>query len=325
VWRSVGRFFLDWVKSLGLYAVVVGAGTFLFLVGSSVVGYLAYSDRPGPGWGRDNLSWTEVKFFASWLPFLIYPLLYLGAALFPFARMLGWFRSPRWLLRVFGGLFAGIASLIAVMAAGWYIAISQYPVYAGAVSGMIYGVVLLPRFSGAPRIDQTRWKRWTGTAVTIVACGMFVAYPLLPQKAEQSLEVVYVRVVPGPGELPANAGAGNLTQDELKFLNSHGLTGTLLFGMSDYRGSTPTEARAVIVFTGELHSRAELREPSGTNVIYIQQGDGWKMYPANAPTNRRKIEFWPSTTHPTEIEVQSDPSIGDPTSFSWYPPLHNLK
>ena len=78
LWRRVGRFFLDWLKSLGLYAVVVSAGTLLFLVGSSAVGYLAYSDRPGPGWGRGIFSWSEVKFFVGWLPLLIYCLLYLG-------------------------------------------------------------------------------------------------------------------------------------------------------------------------------------------------------------------------------------------------------
>src|SRR5215510_14072722 len=94
-WGRVGRFFFGWITSLGLYTVVVSAGTLLFLVGSSIVGYLAYSDRPGPGWGRGTFSWSEVKFFVGWLPLLMFGLLYLGAALFPFARLLGWFHSPR--------------------------------------------------------------------------------------------------------------------------------------------------------------------------------------------------------------------------------------
>src|SRR4029077_16463213 len=96
VWERVRRFLLDWVMSLGLYVVVVAAGTLLFLINSSIVGYLAYSDRPGPRWGRGVFSWSEVKFFVGWLPLLVYSLLYLGAALFPFARLLSWFRSPRW-------------------------------------------------------------------------------------------------------------------------------------------------------------------------------------------------------------------------------------
>lgn len=320
-WGRVGRFFFGWITSLGLYAVVVSAGTLLFLVGSSIVGYLAYSDRPGPGWGRGTFSWSEVKFFVGWLPLLIFGLLYLGAALFPFARLLGWFHSPRWLLCIFGGLFAGIAADVGVLAAGWYIAISQYPAYAGAVSGMIYGAVLLPRFSGHPRSGPRSWKHWTGIAATIFACGAIAVYPLLPKRSEQSLEVLYVRVAPGPADLTAAANKGDLTHGELELLKSLGLTGTLHFGMSEYHGSTPTDARAVIVFTGKLHSRAELRQPLRTHVLYVQQRDGWKMYPPNAPTMRNKIKFWPSVKDSTKIEVQSDPAIGRPSVFSWYPPL----
>jgi hypothetical protein len=322
-WRRIGRFLFDWTRSLGLYAAVVAGGTLLFLVGSSIVGYLAYSDRPGPGWGRGIFSWSEVKFFIGWLPLLIYFLVYLGAVLFPFARLLGWLRAPRWLLRVFAGLFAGIAALVGVLASGWYIAISQYAAFAGALSGMIYGAVFLPRFSEVPPSSPTSWKQWTVIASTIIACGAIVLYPLLPkqpERTEQSLEVRFVRVVPGPGDFAADAKTGDLTPDELKLLKSLGLSGTLQFGMSENRGNESRGARAVIVFTGELHSRAELREPLRTHVVYIEQGDVWKMYPPNAPTIQNKIEFWPSTLDPTKIEVQSDPAIGQPNAFSWFPP-----
>ncbi len=261
----------------------------------------------------------------KWLPLLIYLLLYLGAVLFPFVRLLSWFHSPRWLLRVFGGLFAGIAALVGVAAAGWYIAISQYPAYAGALSGMIYGAVLLPRFSGLPQSSPMTWKHWTGIATTIITCGAFVIYPLLPKQTEQSLEVLYVRVVPGPGDLATDPRNGTLTQDELMLLKSLGLTGVLQFGISEYHGNAPYDARAVIAFTGELHSRAELRQPLRTHVLYVEQGDGWTMYPPNAPTIRNKIKFWPSKRDSTKIEVQSDPAYGEPNTFSWSPPLHNSK
>jgi hypothetical protein len=322
-WRRAGRFLFDWVKSLGLFAVVVAVGTFFFVVSSTVVGFLPYSDRPGPGWGRAAFSWHEVGFFVGWLPLLIYLLLYLGAALFPFARLLGWFHVPRWLLRVFGAVFSGLAAFVAVMAAGWYIAISQYPAIAGALSGMIYGAVLLPRFSGASPSGATNWKNWAGIVATILACGAIVVYPLLPKEKEQSLEVLYVRLVPGPEDLASDPKPSRLTPDELKLLKSLGLTGTIRFGMGQIHGSTPTEARTVIVFTGELHSRAELREPSRTHVLYVQQGDAWTMYPPKAQTIRNKIKFWPSSQDASKIEAQSDPALGHPISFSWYPPLNN--
>jgi hypothetical protein len=318
-WKRVGRFFLDWLKSLGLYLLVVTIGTLLFLIGASIVGYLAYSDRPGPGWGRGVLSWTEVKFFVGWLPLLIYCLLFQGATLFPFARLLGWFHSPRWLMCVSGGVFASIAALIGILSAGWYIAISQYPVCAGALCGTTYGAVLLPRFSGAPRAGQQRgWKQWAGIASTIIACGVFVAYPLVPKQSEQSLEVIFVRVIPGPQDLAATEKTGGLTAYELGQLKTSGLSGTIHFGMSQFRGSTPTQARVVIVCTGDLGSPVKLPEPRGTHVMYVQNGNAWNTYPPGAPMSRNKIKFWPSATDPRMVEVQSGSSH---STFSWYPPL----
>lgn len=324
-WRRVGRFLFDWMNSLGLFAVVVAGGTFLFLVSSTIVGFLPYSDRPGPGWGRGAFNWHEVGFFVGWLPLLIYPLLFLGLSLFPFARLLGWFRAPRLLLRVFGALFSGTAALIAVLAGGWYIAISESAALAGALSGMIYGALLLPRFSGAPRSGINNWKHWVGVAATIIACGAIIGRPLLPREKEQSLEVLYVRIVPGPEDLTTNARSAGLTHEELGLLKSLGLSGTLHVGMEQATGNSPMEARVVVVFTGELHSRAELRQPLKTHVLYIEQGDNWKMYPPNAPTIRNKLKFWPSSADPSKIEAQLDPAVGPPFSFSWNLPLNSSK
>jgi len=318
-----GRFLFAWVKSLGLYATVVAAGTLIFLTGSTLFGYLPYSDRPGPGWGRGIFSWSEVRFFIGWLPLLFYCLLYFGLALFPFAWALTWFRSPRWLLRLFCGLFSGTAALISVSAAGWYIAISPYCAYAGGISGMVYGAVLLPFFSKAQPDGPMNWKHWTGIAATVTACAMIIFYPLVPKPSEQSIQVLYYRVVPGSGDLSADPVSAELTADKLGFLKSIGLNGSMHVGMSVLRGNTPTAARAVIVFTGELRSRTELREPLRTHALYVQQGDEWKMYPPNTPTTRNKIKFWPSATDSSKIEEQIDPALGNPSWLSWYPPIHD--
>jgi hypothetical protein len=292
-WNFV-RSLVEWVISLALYALVVAVGTLIFLVGSLMVGYLPYSDRPGPGWGRGAFDWSGFSFFLSWLPLLLYFLLYIGAALFPLARLLSWFHSPRWLLRVFGGLFAGIAALVGVSAAGWYIAISAYPVYAGGMSGMIYGALILPRFAGPVRSGPAKWWQWIGTAATIVGCGAFVAYPLIPHdQPNESLEVEVVRLIAGPGDLTAQTKAG-LNQRELKYLKSLGLTGTLDLESSGQYGPRAQHERVVIVLTAALRSFAEFREPSADDVIYVQQGDAWIKNPPEAPTIRKKISVYTS-------------------------------
>jgi hypothetical protein len=174
--RNVSRFLLDWLKTLVLYTLVVSTGTFLFLVSTQIV---SYRQQPLPGWRGRVFSWSEVRLYAIWLPVLAYSSLYMGALLFPFTRTLGWLCSPRWVIGLFGSLLAGIAALVAVLAARWwYVDLSQYPVYAGTVWGMIYGAVLLPRIAGPIYSGRRSWKHLAGIAATILAFGVFASYPL---------------------------------------------------------------------------------------------------------------------------------------------------
>lgn len=305
--RIFVRFFVEWVASLGVFALVVAAATLISLAGSLIVGYLPYSDRPGPGWGRGVFNWSEFEFFLDWMLFLPYFLLQTDVALFPLARLLGWFHSPRWLLRVFGGVFAGIAALVGVAAAGWYIAIAEFPAVCGAVSGLIYGAVILPRFAGPARSSPATWRQWTGAIATILACGAFVVYPLIPidqPNLDLGVEVVVARVIAGPGDLTTQTMAG-LNQDELKFLKSLGFRGTLHLDAQGGRFNPAVKhGKAVIVLTRHLNSRAEFRQPSEEHVIYVQQGGRWRMYPSDATTSHKKIRLSPSSGDFVDFEVE---------------------
>src|SRR5215472_8219291 len=106
-----------------LYAVALAGGVFLLLVVSSAVGYLPYSDRPGPGWFSPHLpTLRESGFFASWAFFFVGPFaLFWGAILFVFVRLTGWLGSPKWFLRTLGGFFGGALGLLGIEAFGWYI------------------------------------------------------------------------------------------------------------------------------------------------------------------------------------------------------------
>jgi hypothetical protein len=179
-WKNIRRFVFDWVISLALFVAAIALGTFLFLVGASAIGFLAYSDRPGPGWMRSgSFSWAEISFFLGWEQLLIlYFLPFAGAALFPFARTLGWLSSPRWLVRVFGALFSGFAGFLSVAAAGWYIAVSEYPVYAAGLCGIVYGALILPLFCKRPEAGGRTWKHWLGIGTSILGFAALISYPL---------------------------------------------------------------------------------------------------------------------------------------------------
>jgi hypothetical protein len=177
--KGVGSFFLGWVASLGLFVIVVALGTFLFLLCSITIGYLPYSDRPGPGWGRTHFNWGETHLFLNSVLFMaVFFLPFAGATLFPFAQILGWLVCPRWIVRAVGSLFSGFAAMIAVLALAWYVALSQYPIYAGGVFALVYGAFVLPRFDRFSRSRSRTWKHWLGIVATIVCWAAVVSYPI---------------------------------------------------------------------------------------------------------------------------------------------------
>ena len=290
---GVPRFLFDNLKKAVLcavlYAAVLAGGIFLLLVATSVIGYLPYSDRPGPGWFVAHLpTMRESGFFASWSLFFVGPFALLwGPGLWLFIRLVGWLDAPRLLLRVLGGLLAGFLSLFGIAAAGWYIAISAVAVYGGGVLGLLFGALVLPKFASPPDEPVRRgWWRVVAIAGITLLFGAVIVYPLLPDRNAQSLEVLVVSLTPGPEQLTTdNTG---LSEGELKTLNSLNLRGTLQGEIQSYSGGGDKHARALIVVRGPMTSKV-VRQPKATNVIYVQDGTTWRMYPNDAPTLRKKI------------------------------------
>src|SRR5260221_3705187 len=60
------RFAIDLILRVALFIGVVIGGTVLFMIVAELVGYLPYSDSPGPGWvGIPALSLAEVGHVVS--------------------------------------------------------------------------------------------------------------------------------------------------------------------------------------------------------------------------------------------------------------------
>jgi hypothetical protein len=139
--RAVGRNVKNAALCTIAYALFLAGGTFILLVVVSAIGYLPYSDRPGPGWYAAHIpNLQEVGYYASWATFFVGPFALLwGMLLFVQVRALGWLATPRWLVRTVASVFALFLSLLGLAAAGWYIAIAGAVVYGGAAIGALFG------------------------------------------------------------------------------------------------------------------------------------------------------------------------------------------
>jgi len=145
------KFLLDLVKSIGLYLVVVVGGTVAFLSLAPVVGYLPYSDRPGPGWYArfPAVSWAEfietVRFMVDWARLLIWHAIILALLIFLLARSLELVRVPRVVVAIICAVVSAFFTGVLIGAAGWYIAIGAAAVYFAMFLALVFGALLLPK------------------------------------------------------------------------------------------------------------------------------------------------------------------------------------
>jgi hypothetical protein len=306
------------------YALFLAGGTFLLLVVVSAIGYLPYSDRPGPGWYAAHIpNLQEVGYYASWATFFVGPFALLwGILLFVLVRTLGWLAMPRWLVRTVAAVFAFFLSLLGLATAGWYIAIAGAVVYGGAAIGSLFGGWILPRFTGMTGPIRRPWVRRACAAVVVLGSFGLVIYPVLPDRNAQSLEVIIERLVPGPDEIGSDSG---LTKNEVAFLNSLGLKGKLHSGIQSYSGSGEKNARVLIVIRGPLTSKVTLRQPKATNVVYVQDGSTFRIYPSDAPKLRQRITLAEGNSELEGLTVEIDPVIGKASTFTWSPPIRRTR
>lgn len=149
--RIFTQFVKGWFKTVGIFSLLVSTSTVLLLLGASALGYLPYSDRPGPGWGNvaPHLpGLNELGYFSGWAAILLLPICYFfGSLLFVFLVGLGWLKAPVWLVRAAAGVSCAGLSILSVAAAGWYIAIAAFVPSSVGIFGLIFGALALPRIA----------------------------------------------------------------------------------------------------------------------------------------------------------------------------------
>lgn len=160
---------------------------------------------------------------------------------------------------------------------------------AGGASGMIAATFACPRVTK---------RQITIESVLIVAICLLAVVGTKPffiwLSHDQRLYVLNLKLTPVlASELVIEKSTRenyDLTANDINQLESLGLRGYLEGYSGGYYGEGKP-SRAIIVMQHQLNSPVELPQPDGVNVIYIQEGDEWRMYPANAPTLKRKIRL----------------------------------
>ena len=108
--------------------------------------------------------------------------------------------------------------------------------------------------------------------------------------------------------------------DEIRQIQDTGITGTIFKFPSPFnKFGTGKKSHVILVMQRPVSERVELKEPDATSVVYVQQADGWKMFPPSAHTLERTIELEPNSDFPQQPSLGVEEANGSREGFhvSW--------
>ncbi len=309
-----------------LFSATVAFGTSLTLLVASSIGYLPYSDRPGPGWwGRVHWpSLVEAENYLGFAPLFGYFCLFFGVGLFLLSLTLGFASSPNWLNRIIGGIISALAAGFAVAGAGWYIALAQLGPDVAIVLGLIYGVFLFPRFIFMHEHHLPVWLRVGVIFVASAAFTFWIVSPLLPRKTIPQINFQLNRITPG-SQVYSTVTEQFLGAGVAKEVTDLGIVGEVHGGIGGSGGGRgvlidSTHPVSILLIALEPIDREfKLRLPQSGYVVYVLKDHQWKAHPAFSETDGRKLIVKPGIDSKYEggqIKIGDDKSF---SSFTWYP------
>ncbi len=181
-----------WIAATYIIAADLIPNVLLIIVNS--VGYLPYSDRPGPGWQMPHLpSGAEMQFFGGFVLLLLPATALYGVSFAAAGLALGFCLLPRWALRVLATPTAFIASGLMMAAGGWMIAISSVGVYIAAGCGALWGLLVFPGLVPLMDLGLPIAIRRVLSILVIAAGTYALIKPLLPDPGLTNAKIEIIR------------------------------------------------------------------------------------------------------------------------------------
>jgi len=315
--KSLGRRFAGTVL---LFSGLVGVGTSVVLLLCSCLGYLAYSDRPGPGWwGR--LHWptlAECGNYLGFAPWFAYFCLFFGLGLFGLSLVLGASTTPRWFNRLLGGAISAATAGLAVMGAGWYFALAAIGPDAAVILGLLYGVFLFPLFIEPSPRPLATWARISAVLCTTVLFAYWIISPFLPHRPVAEINYDLMRVTQGAEVVTSTPFLGSEVSKELAALNMRGNAHGGIGGSVGSGQSAEVIDLQLIAFE-PIAKEARLAIPKTGHVVYVLHNGVWTAHPAIAERDKRTLTVEPGLDPRFDggrVKLGKDGAF---QAFTWYP------
>jgi hypothetical protein len=205
--------------------------------------------------------------------------------------------------------------------------------------GAAFGFFVFPRicvesFQTGP-LGRGHWVLLSAWALYLVSAWGYTAYAVLKVRTmnDPSIDLVFFKWSPGEGEVREEPMGKfdtvfpKMRDLEIQELRAAGLTGILhCWGNNTLPGSLQ-RSRVVLIMSRGVRETVDLPKPASGDILYVQTEQGWKTFPASAPTVARSMRLTidePNVHHsfPDTI-VTTDVGLGHPkpefglNTFSW--------
>ena len=260
----------------------------LILVNS--IGYLPYSDRPGPGWQMPPHVPTgpELRFFISFAFLLVKGTVFYGFMFSVSALILAFCSVPRWALRVLAVPTAFLASGVMMDAAGWLIAISALGVWTAAACGAVWGFFAFPRLIPPMNRLLPTTIRMTLPIVMFVGGTYWLLKPLLPDPGLTNAKIQVIR--------RGDAGA-SMTNIDLNFVGpsiaryAQGSGKYVLANRMEFTTDGRKQAHVLLIIDDDRPIAHTFVLPRSGDAIYRQHQGKWTEEHREARNSKILLEF----------------------------------
>lgn len=165
--------------------------------------------------------------------------------------------------------------------------------------------------------------------VLLVGCNRDGATDMVGKKEDwkpldlgpQELEMVFARLIPGTNSVLIQQGRDYIKPEELDLLRKQGVTGELVARGIFRRGEGEKKARVLVVMTNNVASAIDLKQPDGTNAVWLQSGETFLMLPTNTPTIAKTLKLdrydHPMDGNTTHYSIDMGSVIQGGTAIIW--------
>ena len=241
---------------------------------------------------------SHLSFLVVW--FVPAGLVAAGCATYLFQRVVRWSLPVRYLLGIGLGSCIGLlwTFCVARFLGPWWGAVSLPALMcwmAGGASGVAGGMVLGPGSSARFRVGGTLGLLALGGA------GVVLSGPLATQLShDQTLTVRFLKWTPGNEPLTIEtervegiSGLADLSSAEVALIKAAQPAGRLLVVWGSSRHGRGPAASALILIKQPIRKAVTIQQPDRTTAVYLQDEQGFVIYPPTTKTLDREITLSP--------------------------------